>query len=283
MNRSTAAMTVAAMLLVGACASSRGPEPSPTPEAASATPAATSSASPRAAPSATPIPSPSAAPSQATANHLTASCSDNSPCALAAGTWVTFGGNAFIPGMAVTVPDGWSSPAANAGELKLVPADHPNDAVFIWEDVAAIESNGDTPKVLNGVPRTPEGLTASFRKNPDFVVSTPTKTTIGDGIPALTYVIGISKAARYTSLDCPSHPACANILKDPAHWGPTDFYAIGAPEVVRLYLATIGTASDRHMLVIGLDATDPAELERLTAAATPIIASIRLPAVIASQ
>ena len=43
-----------------------------------------------------------------------------------------------------------------------------------------------------------------------------------------------------------------------------DFYAIGAPEVVRLYLATVGTSSDRHMLVIGLDATDPAELERLT-------------------
>jgi hypothetical protein len=36
------------------------------------------------------------------------------------------------------------------------------------------------------------------------------------------------------------------------------------------------------MLVIGLDATNPAELERLTAATTPIIASIRLPAVIAS-
>jgi hypothetical protein len=185
--------------------------------------------------------------------------------------------------MTVTVPSGWSSHESDLGEVKLIAADHPDDAIFIWKDVAAIESNGETPKVLSGVPRTPEGLTASFRKNPDFVVSTPTETTIAGGIPALTYVVGVSKTARYTGLGCPSHPACVNILKDPAHWGPADFYAIGAPELVRLYLATIGTASDSHMLVIGLDATDPAELERLTAIAAPIIASIRLPAVIGSQ
>jgi len=227
----------------------------------------------------TPVATTSPAASPTTVNHLTASCSDSSPCVLAAGTWVTAGDNAFIPGLAVTLPDGWSSHGADHGELDLIPSDHPHDVIFLWKDVAAIESNGETPQILSGVPRTPEGLTASFRKNPDLVVSTPTETTIASGTRALTYVIGISPSAAYTGRDCPSYPKCANILKNPDS-GSKDFYAIGAPEVVRLYLATVGTATDPHMLVIGLDATDAVELVRLTAVAAPIIASIRLPAVI---
>jgi hypothetical protein len=231
----------------------------------------------------TPVATTSSAPSATTVNHLTASCSDSSPCVLAAGTWVTAGDNAFIPGLAVTLPDGWSSHGVEIGELDLIPTDHPADAIFLWKDVAAIESNGETPKVLNDVPRTPEGLTASFRKNPDLVVSTPTETTIAGGIPALTYVIGVSPSAAYTSRGCPSYPTCANILTDPVHFEPDRFYAIGAPGVVRLYLATVGTATDRHTFVIGLDATDPTELERFSVVAAPIIASIRLPAIIGSQ
>jgi hypothetical protein len=266
-----AAVVIAATLLVAACASGGAPESSSTPPPA------------RSLMAATPVATISSAPSAMTATTLTRWCSDSSPCVLTAGTWVTAGEYAFIPGMAVTVPGGWSSYAANWGEFKLVPSDHPDDAIFMWLDAAAIESNGETAKVLSGVPRTPEGLTASFRKNPDLVVSTPTETTIAGGIPALTYVIGVSPSAAYTSRGCPSYPTCANLLGDPAHGNPGDPYAIGAPEVVRLYLATIGSATDRRMLVISIDATDPVELERLTAVAAPILASIRLPAIIGDQ
>ena len=225
----------------------------------------------------------SSAPSATTANQLTSHCSDSSPCVLTAGTWITSGINAFIPGLSIMVAQGWSSPEADAGELKLIPADHPDDAVFLWKDVGAIESNGEQPKDLIGVPRTPEGLTAAFQKNPDYVVSTPSNTTIAGNVPALTYTLGVSPSAAYTDHGCPSYPTCANILRDPVHWLPTDFYAIGSPEVIRLYLATVGTSTDRHTLVISLDATDPVELERLTLVAAPIIASIRLPAVIGDQ
>lgn len=267
MGRPAASAMLVVILLAGACGSGRAPEASRTPEPASSSVTATPATA-------------SSGPSASTANELTRWCSDSSPCVLTAGTWVTAGVYAFIRGMAVTVPGGWSSFAANWGEFKLVPSDHPDDAIFMWLDAAAIESNGETPKVLSGVPRTPEGLTASFRKNPDLVVSTPTETTIAGDVPALTYVIGVSPSAAYTSRGCPSYPTCANLLGDPAHGTPGDSYSIGAPEVVRLYLATIGTAPDRHMLVISIDATDLAELERLTAVADPIIASIRLPAVI---
>jgi hypothetical protein len=248
MRRPAASVIVASTLLVAACAG---------------TPHATSSS----------------VPTTTTVGYLTGSCSDRSPCELTAGTWVTAGEFGFIPGLAITLPDRWSSREADAGELSLVPPDHPDDRMMLWKDVAAVESNGADPKVLYDVPQTPDGLTASFRQNPDFVVSTPTKTTIAGGIPALTYVIGVSRSARYSDRDCPSAPMCANILKDPSHWGPGS-YNIGAPEVVRLYLATVGNVGDRHLFVIALDATDAVELVRLTDVAAPIIASIRLPAVI---
>jgi hypothetical protein len=58
---------------------------------------------------------------------------------------------------------------------------------------------------------------------------------------------------------------------------------IGAPEVVRLYLAMVGTGSDTHLFVIALDVPNESELTSSTQVVAPIIASIRLPAVIGSR
>jgi hypothetical protein len=259
-------------IVAAACGSSAAPSVSPS-ASAQATPFSTATAASAL---------PSSAPSAATAKRLTARCSDLSPCNLTAGTWITSGDNVFIPGLAFTVPEGWSSHQSDIGELKLIPLDRPDDAIFFWKDVVAIESNGGTPKVLTGVPGTPEGLTTSFQKNPDFVVSKPTSTTIAGALPAVTYMLGVSPKASYSSHECPSYPACANILKDPVHWR-SDFYAIGSPEVIQLYLATVGADTDRHTFVISLDAPNAVELKHLTDAAAPIIASIRLPALIGSQ
>jgi len=225
----------------------------------------------------------SATPSAANTNRLTATCSDKSPCDLAAGTWVTAGNQAFIPGLAVTLPGGFLSVEADAGGIVLMAPVYPHYFVYLWKDVAAIESNGEMPKVLNEVPRTPAGLTESFRTNPDFIVSAPTQAIIAGGIPFVTYVISVSPSAAYTSRGCPKYPFCVSILTDPAHWKSDDFLAIGAPEVIRLYLATVGAANDRHTFVVGILARDAEDLGRLTAVTDPIIASIRLPAVIGDE
>jgi hypothetical protein len=179
--------------------------------------------------------------------------------------------------LTITLPDGWSSHGASTDELDLIPSAPPDDVIFMWTNVVAIESNGETPKILSGVAPTANGLTASFQKSADLVVSTPTDTTVAGDIAALTYVIGVSPSAAYTSRGCPSYPTCANILKDP-RTGPGEFYAIGAPEVVRLYLATVGTGTSATLFVIGLNAPNEAELTHFTDVAAPIIASIRLPA-----
>ena len=236
-----------------------------------------------AAPTSAPTPSPVASPVESAAaattpQPLRAVCSGSSPCVLAAGTWVTSGASSFTPGLTITLPAGWQTDEQDAGEFNLVRTEHPDDALKLWKDVAPVTSDGTT-KLIAGIPRTQAGLTGYLRGNPDFVVSKATDATIAGGLPATTYVVGVSKTAKFTDPGCPVFPHCADLLTDPDHWGP-NVYGIGAPEVVRLYLATVGSGADAHLFVVALDAPDEAELARFTAVAAPIIATIRLPAVI---
>ena len=178
------------------------------------------------------------------------------------------GSDAFMPGLTITLPTGWSIGEHSVGEHNLIPGDHPKDRLFLWKDL----SDG-TAKLVGGVPRTLDGLTSYLRSHSEYEVSPSRRTTIGVGLPALTYVVG----AAFVEKECPSYPRCVALFTDPDHWAG-NFYAIGAPEVVRLYLATVGAQGNQHLFVVGLDATDTKELVRLTKVAQPILASIRLPA-----
>lgn len=255
-----------ALLVVAACSPSAvGPVPT-TPTSAPTVPSSPISASP-------------AVQSAAPTNELHHGCTDNQPCQLHAGTWTLVDDRAFVRGLLITLPDGWSSVSQNRGEFKLISVDHPDDILFMWRDVVAISNDG-TARIVPNVASTPEGLTAFFRSDPDLTVSTPMRTTIAGGVAAVTYVVGVSASAKSPEKFCPDPPHCVDFLKDPVHWG-TDVYGIAAPEVARLYLATIGAGSNAHLLVIALDSPNATELGRFSAVADPIIASIRLPAVIA--
>lgn len=262
-------------VIVAACAASQ-----PTPTTGTLTPSlsqppATSSPESSAVPPASSTASPIQA---ATAMPLVNGCSPDNPCVMTAGTWVTTGPFAFIPGLSVTVPAGWRSQEQDAGEFNLVPIDHPDDALLLWKDLAATTSDG-TQKLVPGVPRTVDGLTAYLRRDPFLVVSLPTKATIAGGIQAITYVVGVSPSAKFTDHTCPVFPRCADLFTDPVHWGGGAF-GFGVPTVLRLYLAPVGTGSDTHVFVVGLEAPSPAELARISPIATLIIASIRLPSFI---
>ena len=263
-----ATITVAMAFFAAACGSA-GTMP------ATASPFSTSSPS-TAAPTPNAVASLAASPATPTPQPLRAVCSGSSPCVLAAGTWVTTGDGSFMPGLSITLPAGWQTDEQDAGEFNLFRMEHPDDALKLWKDVVPVTSDGTT-KVVAGIPRTQAGLTGYLRGNPDFVVSKATDATIDGGLPATTYVVGVSKTARFTDPGCPVFPHCADLLTDPVHWGP-NVYGIGAPEVVRLYLATVGSGTETHLFVVALDAPNEAELVRFTAVAAPIIASIRLPA-----
>jgi hypothetical protein len=145
-------------------------------------------------------------------------------------------------------------------------------------DIAAVRSDGSMKQVA-GVPQTEAGLIAHWRQDPNLVVSEPMSTTIADGMPATSYVISVSHDAKFKDPGCPAYPRCADFFTDPAHWAG-GVYGIGAPAVVRLYFATIGSGDNQHLLVIGLEGENPAALNRLTKDAAPIIDSIRMPSVI---
>jgi hypothetical protein len=239
-----------------------------------------SSAGSTAAPLASPsVGAPGSASGTPTAMPLQAGCSDAAPCNLSAGTWTLEGEFAFIPGMEVTVPDGWRSTEQDLGEFNLWPLDHPADHLLMVKDPAAVTSDGSV-QIVPGIPQTAEGLTSNWRDDPNLVVSPSTPTTIAGGIDAITYVITVSPAAQNKDPGCPVHPLCADLFTDPKHWGG-GVYGIGAPAAVRLYLATVASGGDSHLLLIGLEGEDEAALERLTQDAAPIIESIRLPSDIA--
>ena len=177
--------------------------------------------------------------------------------------------------MEITVPDGWRSLEQDAGEFTLWSTTHPTDHIFMARDIAAVATDGSM-QVLSSIPRTADGLEAYWRGDPSLDVSPAQRTTIADGIEATTFLIRVSEDADFLLTDCPGYPRCADFFTDPEHWGG-GVYGIAAPAAVRLFLVTIGSANDEHLLVIGLEAEDDQALERLTADAEPIIASIRLP------
>lgn len=242
-----ATLVVAAALLTG-CATPHG-----TPTSA-ASPAAVASPSPK---------------------SLEAGCSDGAPCVLTAGTYELTGTFAFMPGMTVTVPDGWESREQDAGEFNLWPTDQPTGHILMVRDITAILSDGSLKPAL-GVPGTVEGLTAYWRSDPALDVSAAGTRVIANNT-ATTYVIEVGPDAAFTDPGCPSYPRCADLFTDAKHWGGGGF-GIGYPEVARLYLATIGNGASAHVFGVVLDANDMSALDDLMNAAAPILDSIRLPA-----
>ena len=104
---------------------------------------------------------------------LPSSCSDNSPCRLAAGTY-RMGFSTVIEGLRLTLPRGWSTTENSGGELKLVPPGLPNEWLFIWLDLVAVKSTGKgVGTILPGVGRTPDKLIGWLTHNPDFAVFPP--------------------------------------------------------------------------------------------------------------
>ena len=223
--------------------------------------------SPTSTATATAAASPSARP-------LEAGCSDAKPCVITAGTYELTGTFAFMPGMQVTVPDGWESREQDAGEFNLWPVDQPTGHILMVRDITATLSDGSL-KPAPGAPATVEGLTAYWRHDPGLDVSLAGSRVIAHNL-ATTYVIQVSPDAAFTDPGCPSYPRCADLFTDAKHWGGGGF-GIGYPEVARLYLATIGKGANAHVFGVVLDADDMSALDRLMTAAAPIIDSIRLP------
>lgn len=190
----------------------------------------------------------------------------------------------------VTLPAGWSSAEQDAGEFNLhaVGDTNLNDMLSFWSDIVAVDPTGH-PAV--GVGATPQDLADYLANDPDLTVSDSGTATIGNAIPAITLVIRVNSTGPSDDPpDCPGDH-CAFPLTDPYYWdGPIGItvnssedprLACPCSHALRLYLASIGSASNPHTFVVAVMvyAPDPdAELATFQADVQPIIDSIRLPA-----
>jgi hypothetical protein len=200
---------------------------------------------------------------------------------ITAGSYVT-GRDGFFPGLSLTVPAGWIATETDDGELALHPADHPNDFLFMWKDLAAVVTNNRSQTVgqpLPDVGQTEPALIAWLTTTADFtVLVAPEQVTIGQAITGTQLTLDVSDTANFGWDDCPDNPRCAAIFTDPIHWG-ANFYAIGGDEVARIFMATVSYPDGDHVFFVTLDAPNQGELARLAADAEPIIASLQLPLV----
>jgi len=205
-----------------------------------------------------------------------------------AGTYVITGAYGPLPGLVVTLPAGWSSSEQDRGECTLHPVDGnlANDVLMVWRDIVAVDQTGQPAA---GIGTTPQDLADFLATDPRLVVSERDTTTIGNGIPAITLVMRVNPTGPNDDPEyCPGD-TCANTITA-AIWGRTYGMTVNSfedPELacpcshlVRLYLVSIGPASDPGTFVVAVQvyAPDPdSELAMFQADVQPIINSIRLP------
>lgn len=273
----TLALALCAALAISGCSATGNPSPSETHSPVIASPVV-------------PAPSPTEAPSPGPI-HLSVGCSPTViRCqSLPAGTYVTTGNHAFLPGLVVTLPAGWSSSEQDAGEFSLhtVGDKNRNDSLLFWHDIVAVDHTGSRAA---GVGTAPQDLVDFLVADPRLIVSKPSATTIGNGLSALALTIRVDPAGPNDDPEqCPGD-SCANFLTDPAYWeGPigitvnsSEDASLACPcsHAVRLFLASYGQASDPHTLAVAVVvyAPDPdAELALFQQLVAPIIDSVRLP------
>jgi hypothetical protein len=213
--------------------------------------------------------------------------------------YYTAGEWAFLPGLTFTLPAGWSSLANEAGELELHRTGDDHNEILFWRDVvpwldgrAAIDVASD-----------PETWITRLSGDPCLDVSEPERVVLGDWIDlrgggqqadlqSITVSVGIAAKAAYDAADCPA-TGQVQILSDPMHWehaftiGGDEMNDPGCPcsSVQRLYFASFGYVSHRHLLVVALQSYGPngdldAAMASLRAAAQPILDSLIAPTIV---
>jgi len=212
----------------------------------------------------------------------------------------TSGEFAFLRGLMVTLPAGWSSAEQHAGEFMLHQAADPDqaNAIFFWKDLVPWVDGSARPSLgksadafadfLLGDARLTvvEGPTRTFR------VRKPDSLAVSGTVEARSFSVIVSASAHSDpGLDCPGG-ACVNVFIDTDHWGRPanlgrniDAPAAGCPcsQVWRLYVATIGTEADPHTLVLAVETVGPDPLNALAAweaQVEPIIQSVLLPEIV---
>jgi hypothetical protein len=187
--------------------------------------------------------------------------------------------NTILPGLRFNLGDGWGATQNDETEIHFVPPNNPDDAVFLWRNILAVNSTGPDPgtRFLLDVGPSASALVGWIVRNPDFdVIDPPRRLTLGRGIEVSGLTVQVSRTARFGDPGCPDNPRCAAFFKGKS-WPGGLVYAIGGDETVRMLFATVPFSGSSSTLVIALDAKNPTDLRELQRAVSPFLDSLSLP------
>jgi hypothetical protein len=203
---------------------------------------------------------------------LSVYCSDVAPCLISPGTWATgldgVPDDAFIPGLTFTVGVPWTSREHWQSELELAPAD-PDDIgeVRFWIDMAP---GGDDGEADPDQQFDAAGMLDWIVKNRSLVVGPPRDATVA-GLPSKVVFFTIPPAAQSRACG----PGCALTVGRP-HLNCCIEYGQG--EYIREYVLDVGPETERHTLLIDLDAPSLENLDTLDRLLKPILDGLTFPA-----
>ena len=128
---------------------------------------------------------------------LPSSCSDNSPCRLAAGTY-RMGFSTVIEGLRLTLPQGLVKHGEQRRGAETCPSRSPQRvAVHLARPRRGQEHRERGRDKLPGVGRTPAKLIGWLTHNPDFAVdSRPSPSSLVHGVRMTTLALGVSTSAE---------------------------------------------------------------------------------------
>jgi hypothetical protein len=235
--------------------------------------------------------------------HLEYGCApDLARCEdMPAGTYETSGQWAFLQGLRLTLPEGWSSGEQDAGEFELTRASDTNrvSEIYFWSDVVPWVDGRARPDLGTTVDGFADYLLGDQRmivsEGPTrrFSVRGPDDSMPGSSVEARSFSLLVSDSAQTepdVASDCPAE-TCIGILTDTDHWDgafellgafPTDDPVCpgGCSQAVRLYIASIGDPSDPHTFVVVLSTFGTDALQSLSDWEThveTILASVLVP------
>jgi len=223
-----------------------------------------------------------------------------------AGTYETSGTWAFLRGLRVTLPPGWSSGEQDAGEFELHQASDVNagSEIYFWHDVVPWVDGAARPELATSAESLADYLLSDSRlvvaegAGRTFTVGSPESLQDAGTVQARSFSVILSDSARTEPngafFDCPAD-ACVGFLTDLLHWdGGQAALTRGdsgcdpeCSQAMRLFILSIGPQNHpelrAHTLVVALSTygTDPlAALSAWEAHTDQIVDSVRVPFII---
>jgi hypothetical protein len=180
--------------------------------------------------------------------------------------------------MAFTLSAGsWNRLTDDRIVLSLIPVADLNATMSVWLDPYLVDASGTHRQ---GVSNTPAGFSDWLTKDANLLVSKRAAVVFGNATQATVLDLAVSATATNEDPTCPAdRRPCVVLVKlnGNTNGQPWDI-GMTQGDRMRLYVVGVGDAASQRTLVVALEASSPAALDRLAALAQPVLSTLQLPA-----